>query len=178
MRVANPKLFDEIVGNRASMSDEPYIVYCANCREVFASRGKECAHILDVALGLPPDARVPDISQKRANALALREEFMQNNPQNTPPREAAPWEALTLSADEALRERLDRELISLDDIKEAIHAAEASGAYFVEASGDARVCSLSRRVLTYWTRYRPLGDGKYEVLDAYYHRMRFETEGR
>ena len=52
MRIANPELYDEITQHRAEASDKPYIVYCANCREVFASRGKECAHILDMVFGL------------------------------------------------------------------------------------------------------------------------------
>ena len=60
IRTANPALYDEITTHRVEASDKPYIVYCANCREVFASKGKECAHILDVAFGLGSDDRVPD----------------------------------------------------------------------------------------------------------------------
>ena len=56
IRVANPSLYEEITRNRAEASDKPYLVYCANCREVFASRGKECAHVLDVVFGLDAGA--------------------------------------------------------------------------------------------------------------------------
>ncbi len=56
MRVANPDLYEEITKHRAEASEKPYIVYCANCREVFASRDKECSHVLDVVFGLSPDS--------------------------------------------------------------------------------------------------------------------------
>jgi hypothetical protein len=174
MRAANPKLYDEIARNRASLGGDPYIVYCANCREVFASYGKECAHILDVALGLDPAKRTPGISEKRRNALALKGEFMMDNLGERFARERPAWDTLTLVMDDALRARLDRELISEDDIKETIHAAQSDGAYFVDAADGARVCGRSGPVLTYWARYRSVADGAYEVLDAYCHRMRFE----
>ena len=39
----------------ASEADEPYLVYCANCREVFKIRGKECRHILEEYFGPEAD---------------------------------------------------------------------------------------------------------------------------
>ncbi|MDR2665726.1 MAG: FAD-dependent oxidoreductase [Oscillospiraceae bacterium] len=178
MRVANPKLYDEIVSNRAAASGEPYIVYCANCREVFAAYGKECSHILDVALGLATTAGVPTISEKRANSLELREEFAFCNLGSRPPRSVPRWDGISLVMGAQLRERLDRELIAQDDIKEAIFMAQSSGAYFTDEASGARICSLVKPVLTYWALYKPLESGIYEILDAYCHRMRFEPEAR
>jgi Fe-S oxidoreductase len=177
MRVANPKLFDEIVTSRASMSDEPYIVYCANCREVFVSSGKRCAHALDVALGLEPQERVPSIGDKRKNTLALKGEFMASNLRVKPERAERAWDGLTLVIDGGLREDMDRRLISEDDIREAIFHAEESGDVFVDGEG-TRMCSMVKPVLTYWARYRRVSRDAYEVLDAYYHRMRFESGTR
>ena len=68
IRVANPSLYDEIVQHRAEAGEQPYLVYCANCRDVFAWRGKPCAHVLDVALGLQTGPSVPTLEQKRATA--------------------------------------------------------------------------------------------------------------
>ena len=62
--------------HRAEASEKPYLVYCANCREVFASRGKECAHILDVFFGLDADSPVPTLEQKRENSLRVKKELM------------------------------------------------------------------------------------------------------
>ena len=69
MRTANPALYDEIVSNRSEASPAPYIVYCANCREVFASQGKKCAHILDLVFGLDPGEKIPSLQEKRYNSL-------------------------------------------------------------------------------------------------------------
>jgi hypothetical protein len=80
--------------------------------------------------------------------------------------------------DDELRERLDRELIAQDDIKEAIYTAQSRGEYFTDESDGARICSMIKPVLTYWARYSPLDNGAYEVFDAYYHRMRFEQAAR
>jgi len=72
MRLANPELYDEITKHRSEASDKPYIVYCANCREVFASRGKKCAHILDMVFGLDANTRVPTLQEKRDNSLTVK----------------------------------------------------------------------------------------------------------
>jgi Fe-S oxidoreductase len=178
MRAANPKLFDEIVSNRASMSDEPYIVYCANCREVFASYGKRCAHVLDVALGLEPEVRVPAISEKRKNSLALKGEFMMSSFGVGHDRDAPAWDSLALVIDGRLREDMDRRLISEDDVREAIFLAEENGDVFIDAGDGTRMCCMVKPVLTYWARYRRISGDAYEVLDAYYHRMRFDAEAR
>ena len=74
--MANPSLYEEIMRNRAEASEKPYLVYCANCREVFASRDKECAHILDVFFGLDAGAPVPTLEQKRENSLRVKKELM------------------------------------------------------------------------------------------------------
>jgi len=45
IQAANKELFDKIVSNRVEADDKPYIVYCTNCRDVFAAKGKPCLHI-------------------------------------------------------------------------------------------------------------------------------------
>ena len=51
MRTANPALYQSLAERQAGKSDLPYLVYCANCREVFLEQGKECRHILETLLG-------------------------------------------------------------------------------------------------------------------------------
>ncbi len=80
IRVANPSLYEEMTRHRAEASEKPYIVYCANCKEVFVSRGKACAHILDLVFGLDPGARVPSLQQKRDNSLMVKRELMRADP--------------------------------------------------------------------------------------------------
>ncbi len=174
IRVANPELYDEIAKHRAEASDNPYLVYCANCREVFASRGKECAHILDVAFGRQADPRVPTLQEKRDNSLRVKRELMKviRNEDFVP--EEHPWDSLTLVIGEDLQTDLDKKLISAGDLKEAIWLAETSGEKFYDESDGMSLCSMIRPVVTYWVQYRAAAPGTYEVCSAYYHRMRFE----
>jgi Fe-S oxidoreductase len=172
IRVANPALYDAVTANRAELSDAPYIVYCANCRDIFASRGKSCAHILDIAFGLAPAGKSPRIRERRQNSLRVKREMMGGDFVS----EKQAWADLALVMDDALAERVDRKLISGDDLREAIYRAESSGRKFVDEDGVCQ-CSLVKSVLTYWVRYRPAGAGGFEVFDAYYHRMRFGGEG-
>jgi glutamate synthase (NADPH/NADH) small chain len=174
IRLANPELYDEIVQHRAEASEKPYLVYCANCREVFASRGKECAHILDVVLGREVDSRVPTLQQKRDNSLRVKKELMSRIQHEDFAPEEHPWDAIKLVIGPELQESMERRLISAADIKEAIWLAEASGDKFVDGSDGMSLCSMVRPVITYWVQYRELAPGTYEVCSAYYHRMRFE----
>ncbi|MDR3278155.1 MAG: NAD(P)-binding protein [Oscillospiraceae bacterium] len=171
IRAANPGLYETVTANRAELSDAPYIVYCANCRDVFASRGKSCAHVLDIAFGLTPAGKSPSIRERRQNSIRVKREMTGGGFM----LEKQAWEDLELVMDGELAERIDRKLISSDDLREAIYRAEASGRKFVDGDG-VRQCSLVKPVLTYWVRYKPADEGKFEIFDAYYHRMRFDGE--
>jgi Fe-S oxidoreductase len=180
MMLANPSLYGEITESRASASELPYIVYCANCRAVFASRGKECIHALDAAFDLSP-APIADIDTRRRNSLEVKRlitrEFSTDDAENSPL--PAPWDDIRLTIAPETAERADRKLISLSDIREALYLARETGGFFAAPSG-VRQCSMIRPALVYWVTYKPTDDGGFEVLDAYYHRMKFgggETDG-
>lgn len=176
MRTANPSLYEEITQHRAEASSKPYIVYCANCREVFASRGKNCAHILDMVFGLAADARVPTLQEKRDNSLRVKKELMKI----TRDAEFRPvtheWDSLTLIVGEELQRKMDNRLISAADIKEAIWQAEKSGDKFIDENDGMCMCSLVKPVITYWVQYKQTAPGAYEIFSAYCHRMRFNEE--
>jgi ferredoxin len=177
MSMANPSLFEEIAQNRAAADDRPYLVYCANCREVFASHGKECAHALDVFFGLPAGAPVPTIDEKRRNSLRVKKELMKLTQDADFQPQTHPWDAVSLVIADGLRRSLDKKLIAVADLQEAVWEAEARGETFVDEATGVRLASLVRPVITYWVEYREVGPNTYEVLSAYYHRMRFKEEG-
>ena len=107
IRTANPTLYDEITTHRVEASDKPYIVYCANCREVFASKGKECAHILDVAFGLGSDDRVPTLQQRRDNSLRVKRELMKTTRDVEFEPQRHEWDALTLVIGDEVQKSMD-----------------------------------------------------------------------
>jgi Fe-S oxidoreductase len=176
IRVANPGLYKEVVQHRAEAGDQPYLVYCANCRDLFASRGKACAHILDVALGLEADSSVPTLEQKRENSLLVKKELMKQL-QGTdfePTRHG--WDSLTLIISPEVQRQMEEKLISSADLKEAVWSAERTGDFFYNPGDGSRLASMAKPVITYWVQYRETAPGTYEVLAAYNHRMRIERE--
>ena len=174
IRIANPDLYDEITRHRAEASPKPYIVYCANCREVFASRGKECAHILDMVFGPTADSRVPSLQEKRDNSLRVKRELMKQIRDIDFEPEGHEWDSLTLIIGDELQKDMEKKLISAADLKEAVWLAETSGDKLYDESDGMSMCSMIKPVITYWVQYRKTAPDTYEVFSAYYHRMRFE----
>ncbi|NTW71983.1 MAG: NAD(P)-binding protein [Eubacteriaceae bacterium] len=178
IRLANPELYEEVTKRRSEASDKPYIVYCANCREVFAHRKKECAHILDVVFGLGTNLEVPSLQKKRDNRLEVKKKLMKDLWGIDFMAEPKEWDVITLILEEALRETLDRKLITTEDLKESIWRAEKSGDKFFNEEDGMSLCSMERPVVTYWVKYKEIAPDTYEVFSAYTHRMRFVKEDR
>jgi Fe-S oxidoreductase len=176
MRTANPKLYDQITQHRAEASEKPYIVYCANCREVFASRGKKCAHILDMVLGLEAGSRVPSLQEKRDNSLKTKRDLMDKTQGTNFAPQVHEWDELSLVLADQLQKSMDAKLISAADLKEAIWLAEKSGDKFYDEKDGMRMCSMVKPVITYWVQYKLTAAKTYEIFSAYYHRMRFNRE--
>ena len=177
MRIANPALYDEITHHRAEASEKPYIVYCANCREVFASKGKQCAHILDMVFGLDAGCQVPSLQDKRDNSLIVKKEMMKKILGVEFKPESHEWDELTLAVNNELLKSMEKKLISTADLKEAIWLAENSGDRFYDESDGMYVCSMVKPVITYWVQYKQTAPKTYQVFSAYCHRMRFSKEG-
>ncbi|MCL1913100.1 MAG: NAD(P)-binding protein [Eubacteriaceae bacterium] len=175
IRVADPGLYNTITRNRASMGEAPYIVYCSNCLDVFLSQNKDSVHILDIALNLPHQTVRSKIHERHENAINVKRRLIGNmNGEEFVPT-TNEWDAIELVMSSTLADSIEEKLISHGDIKEAIWRAEATGDKLVDGFGVFR-CSLEREVLTYWTAYKVMESGAFEVLEAYSHRMRFIRE--
>ncbi len=176
MSLANPALYDQITENRRKASDKSYIVYCANCREVFRQKDKECAHILDMVYDIVPQKTSPTLQSQKKNALEVKIKLMKDltGEDFIPVKQA--WDNIRLVISPELQDELDRKLIIEEDLKEAIWLAGETGEKFLSDDGVFQ-CSMVKSVLTYWVQYKELETGDYEVLNAYIHRMKFNREG-
>ena len=172
IRLANPALYDEITEHRAAESPLPYLVYCANCLEVFRSRGKEAAHVLDAVFG-GSGAGIPTLEEKRRNTLRVKGALMEQLEQKQFTAEEQPWDALALTFSPDARANMEDKLIADRDAAEAVWRAEQDGDYFMDETGLRTAC-LMRDVLTYWVDYRAEDGGGYRVESAYCHRMQID----
>jgi|AGTN01.1.fsa_nt_gi hypothetical protein len=159
-------------GNRAAASDKPYIVYCANCREVFAARGKACRHILDIYFS-GPQKGVPSLLRKWDNALSLKKELLKEKWDMDFTPETKPWDSIKLAISPELQNKLDKRLISAADLKEAIYSAEESGDKLVGEDGQI-LASMVKPAVVYWVQYAGKDD-QYEVTTAYSHRIKWRV---
>ena len=175
MSLANPDLYSRITENRAGLGNDPYIVYCANCREVFLSRKKECTHILDIALDLPYNPILSKIHEKRENALKVKSTLMKHVTGADFVPEVREWDSIQLNLSDELANSIEKKLISQNDIKETIWYAEKSGDLFVDESGTLRCC-LQKPVITFWVAYKKSDGDEREILEAYSHRMKFSIK--
>ena len=206
IKVANPELYKKVAGNRTVLGENPYIVYCSNCREVFVSQGKECVHILDIALNTDignPDRNnmnnknadihntdnkntdikktyntntIPRIDEKRKNAVRVKKELMKELTGEDFIPQQNEWDSLELIISDELADQIEQKLIPLSVLREAVWRAESTGDKFVSEQGDICRCSLEKKVLTYWTAYKKASGGAWEIIEAYAHRMRFSRE--
>ena len=177
MKTANPSLYEEIAGNRADASTEPYIVYCVNCREVFAQQDKKCAHILDIAFGMDSESKVPTLLEKRENSVKVKKDLMKEIAREDFKQAAHDWDRLSLIISEEVQKNMEQRLISAGDLKEAIWLAERSGDKFYHESDASSLCSMVKSVMTYWVQYKENAQDTYEIFSVYSHRMRFSKEG-
>lgn len=176
MRIANPELYDEITTHRAEANNTPYIVYCANCREVFKLIGKSCAHVLDMVFSLDANTPIPSLQLKKENSLEVKKSIMKKLSGRDFVPESHEWDSLELLITDDLFEAMDRMLIVTDDLKESIWLAEKTGDKFCNEADGVWQCSLVKSVITYWVQYKVISSSTYEIIDAYSHRMHFSKE--
>ena len=174
IQVPNPELFQRFGEEAASGSEAPYLVYCANCREVFKARGKECRHILEEYFG-PETGEIPSILEKRQNALTLKKELMKEGWDMDFTPCVNPWDGLELDIPQELRQKMERTLVSIADLQETIWNAETGGDKLL-GDGGWLLASLVKNVITYWVQYRPREGGsenEFEISAVYSHRMKW-----
>lgn len=170
---ANPALAKDIAGKRVGLGQAPYITYCTNCRDIFADIGKPCRHILDVLFNINGELRKPpSLTERRSNRTALKASLLKNIWQEDY-EEASQKPAIFISPE--LTDKLNRQLIVEDDIRDTIEYCESSGNKIYDPAKDYYIGHQSQEIFTYWVIYRREGDG-YRIINAYCHKLKIEGE--
>ena len=179
--IANPHYAKTVVKKRINQSERPYITYCVNCRDIFASEGKESVHLLDILFDINDGNRPsPGCNERRKNRAklkrrALTEFFEREFMEDTDAREKEN-DRIILRINEELRGKLAGDMVLEDDVRETIAHCEATGRTIMdEAAGSLHGYALIGRI-TCWVEYRRLAKGEYLLLNAYCHRMTIDFE--
>lgn len=85
--------------------------------------------------------------------------------------EHEPEGAIRLHIPDALCEKLNRALISGQEIRDTVAACERTGRRIWDEEQKAYTGYLKVGYATYWARYRKLPDGSFELVNAYSHKI-------
>ncbi len=169
---ANPALARKVAQARVGQSEADFLTYCAMCREQLARTGKPVLHILDLLFpGAARPASEPPagISARRVNRRRLKDEVLARHGLDRGPRE--PWEDVRIIVSADIAVLLEERRILEDDVRQVLHAASRSGRVLRHGT-DGRVVAAARLgEVAFWVEYRE-GEGGFEILKAWSHRMR------
>jgi len=184
--ISNPHYTEEVVRARAEEGADPYITYCANCRDVFVQAGKPAVHILELLFaGGKPDLlrKTPTPSESRENRRKLKEELVSffemqekrnetgTKPERTDRESGKAMKQIQLKISDELLEKLGRERLLTEDVEEVVRYCEESGKKVWEE--ETGIFSGHKMVgcATVWVSYYCLEDGNCELVNAWWHRM-------
>ncbi|MGI6256956.1 MAG: pyridine nucleotide-disulfide oxidoreductase/dicluster-binding protein [Anaerovoracaceae bacterium] len=177
--IAAPDFTDFVAKKRSELSDNPFLVYCSNCRDIFTDRQKEAVHILDILFDIDKDhgRPQPDVSRRRANRVALKEELlrdiwgeeMKNKPEENKYR-------LILS--DRVKEKINKLKVLEEDICAVIENAQRTGRRTLDPETDRYKAYKEIGHITFWVEYSPYGEEEdsFEIHNVYAHRMKIQLE--
>lgn len=175
VEIANPKYAQGVAKDRMEASPLPYLVYCANCHDVFARRDKQAAHLLRAIFpgegdsGLW-DAPVPTASQSRENRRWLKRQLLMTyTPQEVSDMENGHTGAPLLISPELL-EKMDKNYLLREDVELVVDTCERTGKYLLNQETGTRLGHAMAGRLTIWAEYLNLENCR-ELVNVYAHRM-------
>lgn len=174
--IVNPEYTEQVTRKRISESELPYITYCSNCRDVFAHKGKEAIHILDIIFDLNDiNRKAPFLSDRRRNRKTLNEEISMiysNGNEKTKNSVESVGKPIVFS--EEVKTKLDLEYILEEEVEQVVRYCEENCKKMVSAEGNF-IGHLKIGYMTYWVEYDAKSD-YYYIVNAYSHRMYIKEE--
>lgn len=170
---ANNEQAEDFIKERIQESSRDYVVYCAMCKELFASQGKRTLHLLDLIYGEDLDKlsekRGPRLWERRINRSSLKAKLLkkwgedQISTGNVNSR-------LNIVLSEKIKDLMEKRWILLQDIEQVIENAEATEDKFVNPENGHYLAKKVLVNVTCWVEYEKTEES-YIVHNAYSHRM-------
>ena len=174
---ASAELAGQVAESNVLLGARDYIAYCVNCRDSFSLYGKPAYHILDILLFGDENRKLrtpPSLTERRSNRLAVKKTMLKEIWDVDFDDEKEPYHSLRLNISREVTDKLNRELIHQDNVKKTIYQAETGNNKVLDPESGSYSSHLLQGYTTYWITYKPSGDGSFDVLNAYKHRMKIE----
>jgi hypothetical protein len=177
MSFVNPEIANKTVQRRITESAVDYVAYCAMCRDNFAVGSKRTFHLLDLIWGKADDHTAtkpaPDYSTRRENRARLKNQLLREVWQEMAGEDVI---LLQLEISDSVRKLMEQRMILLDDVRQVISHAEASGEKMLNQETGRQIARFRPACVTYWVEYTA-NDSGFIVHNAYSHRMSVVEEG-
>lgn len=171
MLYANRDLAHQAINRHITESECDYVVYCAMCRDNFASQGKRAVHVLDLLFGSDYEQLAnmpgPGLSNRQENRARLRNSLLQDV-WGEPVEEQQ--SAVKVMIPDSVQQILEDRMILVSDIVQVINHAEKTGRKLKSQDTGHYLAYFQPASVTYWVEYSPAGEG-YTVHNAYSHRI-------
>lgn len=175
VEVANPKFADFVAKKRASLSENPYITYCINCRDVFVGEQKPVLHMFDILFGINDiNVKPPSLTERRWNRLDLKKILLKEiwGEDMAEKEKIYPFE-IVLDAD--IKDKMEILQLVDTDVKDVIEASNKIGRRTYDKETDEYICYAKLNYITCWVRYKQ-NKNVYHITNLYTHRMDIELE--
>jgi len=184
--ITDPAYEKFVRDRRIAEGDKPYITYCVNCRDAFLDAGKPAVHLLDILFPWEEESlyRLPTVTERRRYREALKKKLLEKywgEEMNEEIKEAMNEEgnkgaAMELVMTEELRQKISRERILEEDLKEVIDFCQRTNRRIYNQ--ETGTYSGYRQIghMTYWVEYIPETEERIRLANAYSHRMKIELE--
>lgn len=177
--LAHPELVKDIIRRRINEDPADYLTYCVMCRDLFAAEGKPTLHLLDFLFGEDLETlatrKPPDHSQRHENRVRVKQR-MSLLLSGKDRSQVETYEKYQIILSPELRSLIESRLILVEDIQKVIQHAEETHEAFINQENDHRLASFKPNLITYWVEYSKSGE-KYQIHDAYSHRMNLTGDG-
>lgn len=173
-----PEFTEYVVQRRSELSDNPYLVYCSNCRDIFKSSGKPAIHILDALFNIDPanTAASPDVTQRRLNRIILKENLLKEiwgEEMNSKPAK----QPYNLIMNNDVASKVNKLKILEEDICNVIRHAETTGRRTVNPENNHYKAYYEIGAVTVWVEYtNGINTDDRIIHNVYSHRMQIQLE--
>lgn len=173
INIASPAYTRDVIKHRIRETNAPYLTYCVNCRESFASQGKASLHLLDLLFGLNPEGReAVTVTEKQNHKLAAKRELLKrwwNESMEEEPR-------VHLIVEKELERKLSESQILVQDMEAVVDHCERERCGVIDPETGHITGHLKIQNMTYWAEYEVLPEGGFRLWNGYSHRMNLEGE--
>lgn len=171
MMFANKEVAQAVIARRIGESPSDYAVYCAMCRDNFASQGKPVYHLLDLIFANDDEQvqrkKGPDFSQRHENRARLKQRML-----NTLWGDAVEMleSAIKLDLTEEIRILMEDRRILEEDVRQVLMAAEQTGQRIRNLKTGRFTAYHKPGSVTYWVEYTKT-EHSYQIHNTYSHRL-------